>query len=151
MENNLVFQIIYNCFLLLLPFNLLLAFYYLQHCKFQTWKKCWGVLRANIYGICIPEVFSALWPTFFNLRSFFFIIWMPTGKIWAYDMVNYLISTKVSHVPMISLFFKVLLVNHFNLNNTEGNLTLCLNLSVPEDVPRVSSSTLATFRFYARP
>ena len=65
---------------------------------------------------------------------------MPNVRNWAYDMVNSLITTTVTHLPMISLTFKELLVKLFSLNNTEGNLTLCLGLSVPEDVPRCSAS-----------
>ena len=53
-----------------------------------------------------------------------------------------MVNTTVMHVPMISLTFKVLLVKNFSLNNTGGNLTLCFCLSVPENVPRCSASTL---------
>ena len=51
-------------------------------------------------------------------------------------MVISLITTTFRHVPMISLTFKVLFVKLCSL-------MLCLGLSVPEDVPRCSASTLA--------
>ena len=51
-------------------------------------------------------------------------------------MVISLITTTFRYVPMISLTFKVLFVKLCNL-------MLCLGLSVPEDVPRCSASTLA--------
>ena len=50
-------------------------------------------------------------------------------------MVISLITTTFRHVPMISLTFKVLFVKLCSL-------MLCLGLSVPEDVPRCSASTL---------
>ena len=51
-------------------------------------------------------------------------------------MVISFITTTFRHVPMISLTFKVLFVK-------VCSLMLCLGLSVPEDVPRCSASTLA--------
>ena len=51
-------------------------------------------------------------------------------------MVISLITTTFRYVPMISLTFKVLFVKLCSL-------MLCLGLSVPEDVPRCSASTLA--------
>ena len=56
----------------------------------------------------------------------------------AYDMVISLISTTFRHVSMIYLTFRVLFVKLCSL-------TLCLDSSVPEDVPRCSASTLALF------
>ena len=51
-------------------------------------------------------------------------------------MVISLITTTFRYVPMISLTFKVLFVKLCSL-------MLCYGLSVPEDVPRCSASTLA--------
>ena len=51
-------------------------------------------------------------------------------------MIISLIITTFMHVLMISLTFKVLFVKLFSL-------MLCLGLSVPEDIPRCSGSTLA--------
>ena len=51
-------------------------------------------------------------------------------------MVISLIPRTFRHVPMLSLTFKVLFVKLFSL-------TLCLGLSVPEDVPRCSIRTLS--------
>ena len=48
---------------------------------------------------------------------------------------NSLNTTTVRHVPIIYLTFKVIEVKLFSL-------TLCLGLSVPEDVPRCSASVL---------
>ena len=51
-------------------------------------------------------------------------------------MVISLISTTFRHVSMIYLTFRVLFVKLCSL-------MLCLDSSVPEDVPRCSASTLA--------
>ena len=40
---------------------------------------------------------------------------------------------------MIYLTFKILLIKLFSLNNKGENLTLCLGLLVPEDVPQCSA------------
>ena len=52
-----------------------------------------------------------------------------------------LITTTFTHVPIISLTFKVLFVKLCIL-------MLYLGLSVPEDVPRCSASTLALLKSF---
>ena len=56
-------------------------------------------------------------------------------------MVISLITPTFRHVPMISLTFKVLFVK-------VCSLMLGLGLSVPEDVPRCSASTLALLAIF---